>query len=105
LVDERKGLITSTDLSGSLQRFEVRGLYVECCQRLVQGEHSLQQRIPMLSRGNQLEAILAATLVFDIAEVCRMATLVAYVSAVDMRLLSRITPVNGSEPSVPPWNV
>jgi hypothetical protein len=34
--------------------------------------------------GNQLEAIRAATLVFDIAEVCRMATLVAYVSAVDM---------------------
>jgi hypothetical protein len=34
--------------------------------------------------GNQHEAIRAATLVFHIAEVCRMATLVAYVSAVYM---------------------
>ena len=36
-------------------------------------------------RRNQLEAIPAATLVFDIAEMCRMATLVTYVSAVYVR--------------------
>jgi hypothetical protein len=35
-------------------------------------------------RRNQLEAIPAATLIFHIAEMCRMATLVAYVSAVYM---------------------
>ena len=98
----------------------MRGLYIDCCQRLVQGEHYLEQRIPdtlprpqtdekywqhsfsrsvttstilrspfgnkaRYRRGNQLEAIPAATLVFHIAEMCRMATLVAYVSAVYVR--------------------
>src|ERR1700687_5515376 len=32
------------------ERFEVRGLYVECCQRLVQGEHYFSSEFPMLSR-------------------------------------------------------
>jgi hypothetical protein len=95
------------------------GFSVRRCQRVVQGEHCLQQRIPdafprpqtvekywqhsfarsvptstnlrssfgnksRYRHGNQLEAIPTATLVFSIAEVCRMATPVAYVSAVYM---------------------